>query len=88
MIRFREMPDEPTTALLVAECFQCHRKGIYEMDEKETALLLEYQEKGRAMGAKHILFPNVPTWILADCLEPFLIGKVKCPDCMGYKKKR
>ncbi len=88
VVVYKNNPDKPQTAVLISVCFQCKKRYIYEMDEQETELLEEYQKKGRKMGYKHKLFPNVPVWMIADCLEPYYEKGLKCPACRNYKKPK
>lgn len=76
--------DNPTntmTGVLLCECVKCGKKAVYKMSEEETKTCMEYQIKGRSMGALKDLFPDIPAWILTGSLDPNTINQYICPSC-------
>lgn len=59
------------------KCSCCGAVGKYQLNEKEAANFLRYQQYGAMAGMIQDLLPNVPAWIRSGATTGFCI----CPKC-------
>lgn len=71
--------------VLSCNCSICGKQGVHTLTPDETKTYMEYQIKGRQMGALKDLFPEIPSWILSGAIEPLSNGYCECPECMAKK---
>lgn len=63
--------------LIKCVCSCCSEVGTYELNEKETANFLRYQNDRAKAGMIQDLLPDVPAWIRSGVTTGFCI----CPKC-------